>query len=228
MIWSTFILARIIVVGGGDGEGILLGSELVRHSDGFIVARELIWPLSAIISPVPAGLVERIFKGSTPTFHRMHMIALSAVCTQAFMQIPVLGKPLPLQLLTKALVLSLVVLAAAQPLVVIEYDRAYRLFGAILAHDVVVDAPLQVARIELGHTKGGLGKDRTSSILLARIIAGGETRVEVLRPAGSKGEIWRIRESSAPQAEGGWPSMRNSCGCCRCGYRSEHGGAGPQ
>ena len=79
---------------------------------------------------------------------------------------------LSLQLFALALVLDLVMLTTANILVVVEDDRTYGLFGAILADYVIVYAPLQIARVELGDAKASLvGKYRASAILLVRIIA---------------------------------------------------------
>lgn len=72
----------------------------------------------------------------------------------------------------RALVLDLVMLATANILVMIEDDGAYCLLCAILADHVIVYAPLQVARVELGDAKAGfVGEDRASAILLIWIIA---------------------------------------------------------
>lgn len=63
---------------------------------------------------------------------------------------------LSLQLFTLALVLDLVMLASTNILVMVEDDGAYCLLCAILADHVIIYAPLQIARVEMGDAKAGL------------------------------------------------------------------------
>jgi hypothetical protein len=70
---------------------------------------------------------------------------------------------LALQLLTKFIILFQVVLPPPQVLIVIENGGAYGLFGPFLADNVLVDAGLQIAGIELWDPKGRVGEHRSTS-----------------------------------------------------------------
>lgn len=96
---------------------------------------------------------------------------------------------LALQLLPEFVILVLVVPPPPQILVVIEYGGAYGLFGPFLAHDVLVDAALEIAGIELWDPKGRVGEHGPAVGHIGGVIGTGEARVEaVWSPRGLE---WR-------------------------------------
>lgn len=147
--------------------------------------------ITLTISLTPGFGLRRVIKQPPPTFDRVHRT--SSVCC-AVLEIAILGEPLPLQFLPEALLLGLMVSAPPEPLIMIEYNGAYCLFGAILANDVIINTALQIARVELRNAKGRFGEDGTASCFLRRIVARGKPRVEVLGAARSSGERGRVRK----------------------------------
>lgn len=130
------------------------------------------------------------------------------------MAIPVARPLLALQLLMESPIAILVVSSSPKTLVVVEDGRAYGLFRPVLANNVLVDAGLQVAGIELGDAITRL-EDGTSAGVLGWIIAACKARVEVVRPSGQRcgrGSreqsisrdcgLWRSRDPPSGMREG--------------------------
>lgn len=107
---------------------------------------------------------------------------------------------LALQLLAEFAILIQVVPTPPQILIMIEYGGAYGLFGPFLAHDVLVDAGLEIAGVELWDPKGRAGEHGPAVGDMGGVIGTGEARVEaVWSPRGAgwrghrKGPISRAR-----------------------------------
>lgn len=135
-------------------------------------------------------------QGNTRTFDRVRL----AVCVGVAIPIP---RPfLALQLLVESPIGILVVPSSAQTLVVVENGGAYGLFRPVLADDILVDARLQVAWIELGDAIAWL-EDGAPASVLGWIVAACKAGVEVIRPSGQPSER-TSREQSIPGGPGLW------------------------
>lgn len=95
---------------------------------------------------------------------------------------------LTLQLLSQSIVLIQVVPPPPQVLIVIEDGGAYGLFGPFLANDVLVDAGLEIAGVELWDPKRRVREHGPAvGNRLGGVIGTGEARVEVLwSPRGAE------------------------------------------
>lgn len=97
---------------------------------------------------------------------------------------------LALQLLPEFVILFQVVSPPPQVLIVIEDGGAYGLFGPLLADDVLVNAGLEIAGIELWDPKGRAGEHGPAVGDIGGVIGTGEARVEAVwspRRAGLRG-----------------------------------------
>ena len=77
-----------------------------------------------------------------------------------------------LQLLSEFVILVLVVPPPPEVLVVIEDGGADGLLGPLLADDVLVDPPLEIAWVELRDAEGGLGEHGPAAFLVGIVGAG--------------------------------------------------------
>lgn len=96
-------------------------------------------------------------------------------------QLPLTCETLPHQFLMLLFVFLFVLAPPPQILVVVEYSRAYSLFGTILAHDIIIHTPLQITRIKLRHSEIYFSKHWATASFHRRVIASGEARSEIWR-----------------------------------------------
>lgn len=164
-----------VELGGGIGIGTGL-CDVMTLVYGLVVARELVW-VSAI-STRYMGMPQK--RREVLTFDRVGVtIWLEAV--------PLSRAILALQFLPEFVVLFLVVPPPPKVLVVIEDGGTYSLLCPFLAHDVLVDAGLEIAGIELWDSKGRVGEHGPAVGDIGGVIRTGEARVQAVRSSRGSG-----------------------------------------
>lgn len=119
-------------------------------SDGIVVAGELV-----CISTVSSVIWVCVIVGR-PTFDRMRIAS-------SLMELLFSGKSLSHDFISHVPIIVFMLTTSSDVLVMVEYGRAYCLLCSLLANDIVIDALLQISRIELRHAETGSIKHRTPS-----------------------------------------------------------------
>lgn len=124
---------------------------------------------AAVSTPGRVYEVERMNKSQRLTIDRMYFPLPGVSLTR---------KGLAQKLLLPLALLLFMVLAPAQPLVMVEEDGGYYLLGAVLTDDVLVDSSLEVTGVELWHAERGFGEHGPAPFFVG-VKTAREARVEV-------------------------------------------------